>query len=301
MAGALITSDFQIQLGDDDSGLLLGAGTPYDIVELDGWKDLPALSLTDVQKPTAAGMWRGPMYPQDRSMTLTLQTAGTAGFTGMPTTAQYAANLDALEAVTTPGADTTAEIPMVVQLAGQQLMASVRCQQRQEPITQGYTSPGLDKQTLQLTASDPRRYAPAVQTASCGLYAAAGGLTYPITYPLAWGMVTSTGSLTINNGGRTSTPPMLTITGGGNTPVITRWDTGEFLMLDLNLRPSDTIVIDVLNEQILLDGSSIYAALDPSSDPISAFLMPPRKTTLGLSVASGTGTTLTASWQSAYL
>lgn len=299
--GGLITSDFQIQLGPDSNGLLLGAGTPYDVIELDGWIDLPPYSLTDVLKPNAPGAWPGPMYLQQRTITLTLQTAGTAGFTGTPTTAQYAANLAALKRITNPGLDTTAEIPMVVQLAGQQLQASVRCQQRTIPITQGYASPGLDKQTLQLVASDPRIYLPGVQSASCGLFAAVGGLTYPITYPIQWGTITSSGSLTIANAGDAWTPPTFTITGGGHTPTITRQDTGASLILDLNLMAADTLVIDVLNEDILLDGSSIYSALDPASDPISDFLIAPGTTTLGLSVASGTGTQLTASWQAAYV
>jgi Phage tail protein len=189
----------------------------------------------------------------------------------------------------------------VVQQAGKQLMASVRCQQRSMPTTLGYASPGNDKTTLQLVASDPRRYAPAQQTATTGLYAATGGLAYPITYPLNWGTITSDGALPITNSGDTSTPPTFTITGGGNTPSITRQDTGQSLMLDLNLQPTDVLVVDVLNDRILLDGSSVYSVLDPSSDPVSAFFIAPGTTSIGLSVASGTGTVLTATWQSAYL
>src|SRR6266568_1975460 len=100
MAGALITSDFQIQLGPDSGGLLLGAGTAYDVIELDGWDDLPALSLTDVARPNQAGAWAGPMYPQSRIMTLTLAVRGTIAGIGTPRTAQYAANLAALRAAT---------------------------------------------------------------------------------------------------------------------------------------------------------------------------------------------------------
>lgn len=299
--GGLITSDFQIQLGANAGGLLLGAGTPYDVIELDGWDDLPPYSLTDVNKPNAPGAWAGPMYPQERTITATVQVAGTPGFSGSPSTAQYSANLDALRAITNPGADTTIEWPIVIQQAGRQLMASVRCQQRSMPTTLGYASPGQDKATLQLVATDPRRYALAVQSASCGLYSATGGLAYPITYPLNWGTIISSGTLQIVNAGDTATPPLLTITGGGNTPSITRQDTGQSLLIDLNLQPTDTLVIDTLNEQLLLDGSSVYAALDPSSDALSSFLIAPGTTTLGLSVASGTGTTLTAAWQSAYL
>lgn len=301
MPGALITSDFQIQLGPDAGGLLLGAGTPYDVIELDGWDDLPLIATTDVNKPTTPGAWAGPMFPGERILTLSVQVAGTAGFTGTPSTAQYAANVAALRRLTAPSQDTTAEIPFVVQLAGQQLMASVRCQQRAMPITQGYAAPGLDKATFQFAASDGRRYVPTVQSASCGLYAATGGLTYPITYPITWGSVTSNGTLTINNSGDYATPPLLTLTGGGTTPTITRQDTGAQLVIDLTLQGSDTLVVDVLNELLILDGSSLYSALDPSSDPISAFLMPPGMTTLGLSVVSGSGTQLAATWQSAYL
>lgn len=300
MAGALITSDFQIQLGPDTGGLLLGAGTPYDVIELDGWDDLPPYSLTDVDRPAQAGAWPGPMYPQPRVLTLTLGVSGTVNGIGTPSTAQYAANVAALRKATNPATDTTAEAPFVVQLAGQQLMVNMRCQQRVMPTTQGYASPGLDRATLQLVATDPRRYTPAVQTASCGLASSSGGLTYPITYPLTWG-TTSNGTLTITNGGDTPTPPTLVITGPGTTPAIVRQDTGQVLQFNLTLSATDVLTVNVQDGTASLNGTSIYGALDASSASIASFLMPPGATTLGLRVASGTGTTLTATWQNAYL
>jgi hypothetical protein len=299
VAGALITSDFQIQLGPDSSGLLLGAGTPYDVIELDGWDDMPGLSTTDVDRPAQPGAWAGAMYPQPRVLNLTLVVSGTVNGIGTPSSAQYAANVAALRKATNPGADTTAESPFVVQLAGTQLQANVRCQQRVMPITQGYASPGLDRATLQLVATDPRRYAPTVQSASCGLASTSGGLTYPITYPLTWGTTTS-GSLTINNGGDVATPPTLTITGPGTTPAIIRQDTGQVLQFDLTLGSTDVLVVNTLDGSMTLNGSSIYV-LDPASASIASFVMQPGMTTVGLRVASGTGTTLTATWQNAYL
>lgn len=301
MAGALITSDFQIQLGPDSGGLLLGAGTPYDVIELDGWDDMPPLSLTDVDRPAQAGAWAGPMYPQPRVLTLTLGVSGTVGGIGTVTVAQYAANVAALRKATNPaGSDTTVESPFVVQLAGQQLQATVRCQQRVMPTTQGYSSPGLDRVTLQLVATDSRRYSPTVQSASCGLASTSGGLAYPITYPITWGTV-SPGTLTITNSGDTPTPPTLTITGPGTTPAIVRQDTGQILLFNLTLSTTDVLVVNTLDGTVTLNGASVYGALDPSSAPIASLLMAPGTTTLGLRVASGTGTTLTATWQNAYL
>lgn len=300
MAGALITSDFQIQLGNDTGGLLLGAGTPYDVLELDGWDDMPPMSLTDVNRPAQAGAWAGPMYPQPRTLTLTLGVTGTVNGIGTVTAAQYAANVAALRAATNPAADSTAESPFVVQLAGTKLMASVRCQQRVMPTTQGYASPGLDRVTLQLVATDPRRYTPTVQSASCGLASASGGLTYPITYPLSFGS-SSGGTLTIVNSGDTATPPTLTITGPGTTPAIVRQDTGALLQFNLTLSATDVLVVNVLDGTVTLNGASVYGSLDSVSASIASFLMSPGSTTLGLRVASGSGTTLTATWQNAYL
>ncbi|MGH6656636.1 MAG: phage distal tail protein [Actinocrinis sp.] len=299
MAGALITSDFQIQLGPDSGGLLLGAGTPYDVIELDGWDDLPPLSLTDVQRPNQAGAWAGPMYPQERVITLTLGVSGTVNGIGTTSQAQYDANLSALRAATNPAQDSTTEVPFVVQLAGRQRQANVRCQQRAAPITQGYLSPGLDRVTLQLVASDPRRYGSTVQNASCGLAVSGGGLTYPITYPIVWG-ASGGGSLTVDNQGDTSTPVQLVIAGPGTNPAVTRQDTGQVLQADVVLGAADQLAIDPLEGTVSLNGTPIYGVLDPSSAPPEAFLLPSGMTTLGLR-ATGTGTTLTATWQSAYL
>lgn len=300
MAGALITSDFQIQLGPDTGGLLLGAGTPYDVTELDGWDDSPPYSLTDVDRPNQAGAWAGPMYAQERTLTLALQVSGTVNGLGAPSIAQYAANVAALRAITNPGSDSTAEVPFVVQLAGTKLMTSVRCQQRAMPTAQGYMSPGLDKVTLQLVATDPRRYSTTVQSASCGLASTSGGLTYPITYPITWGTVTN-GTLTINNTGDTPTPPTLVITGPGTTPAIVRQDTGAVLQFDVTLSATDVLTVNTLDGTVTLNGGNLYGVLDPISAAIGSFLMASGMTTLGLRVASGTGTTLTATWQNAYL
>jgi hypothetical protein len=300
VAGSLLTSDFQIQLGPDSGGLLLGAGTPYDVIELDGWDDLPPYSLTDVDRPAQAGAWAGPMYAQARTLTLALQVSGTVNGIGPSSIAQYAANVAALRAITNPGADSTAEVPFVVQLAGAKLMASVRCQQRAMPTAQGYMSPGLDKATLQLVATDPRRYNPTVQSASCGLASSSGGLTYPITYPITWGTVTN-GTLTITNTGDTPTPPTLVITGPGTTPAIVRQDTGQVLQFDVTLGATDVLTVSTLDGTVTLNGASLYGVLDPVSAAIGSFLMPVGMTTLGLRVVSGTGTTLTATWQNAYL
>lgn len=302
MAGEMITSDFQIQIGATGSAgaLLLGAGTPYDVQELDGWDDLPTYSLTDVMRPSQAGAWPGPMYPQTRVITITLDASGTVNGIGTVTTAQYSANLDALRLATNPGSDTTAEVPFAVRQAGRILTASVRCQQRAMPTTQGYASPGLDNITLQLVATDPRRYAQAVQTASCTPAASSGGLTYPITYPLTWGTVTSPGTLTITNSGDYNTPPVFTITGPCSIPSITRQDTGQQVLFDVTLSATDVLTVSPLDSSVTLNGSAIYAALDPTSAPIAGFLMPTGMTTIGLHAATGTPT-LTATWQSAYL
>jgi len=300
VAGALIATDFQIQLGPDSGGVLLGAGTPYDVIELDGWDDLPPYSLTDVDRPAQAGAWAGPMFAQERTLTLALQVSGTVNGIGTPTSAQYAANVAALRAATNPGVDSTAEVPFVVQLAGTKLMTSVRCQQRVMPTAQGYASPGLDKVSLQLVASDPRRYSTTVQSASCGLASSSGGLTYPITYPITWGTV-SNGTLTINNAGDTPTPPTLVIAGPGATPAIVRQDTGAVLQFDVTLGAADVLTVNTVDGTVTLNGASLYGVLDPVSAAIGSFLMPVGMTTLGLRVASGSGTTLTATWQNAYL
>lgn len=104
-----------------------------------------------------------------------------------------------------------------------------------------------------------------------------GGAIYPVTYPVNYGS-TSGGSVAIYNAGTADVYPVITLRGGLSGPVIFHSDRGVSLSLNYNLGASDTVVIDMMEKTITLNGTSnlmAYRTSDsdwfsvaPGSNPI---------------------------------
>lgn len=293
MAGDLITADYQLQLG----ALLMGAGTAYEVdgdTGLVGWDDMPGLDLADVPRPSAPGEYPGTIYPSSRIITVQLSVHGDGP--------GHAANLAALRAATT--ASLAAETPLAVRLAGQMLSAGVRCIQRSIPTGANYVSGATAQASLQLKATDPRRYG-ALVTATTAPPSASGGITWPITWPITWsgGGAGATGTVIVSNGGDYATPLVITIRGPLTTPAVYRQDTGDVLELLTTMAASDVAVIDVLADTLTMNGVPAKNLLSDRSAPVSSFLMPPGNTGLALREAGGPDPTasMTVAYSPAYL
>lgn len=291
MAGDLITGDYQMQLGT----LLLGAGTAYEVDAEDGltgWDDMPGLDTADVPRPAAPGAYPGSMYPQSRIITVKLSVHNDGP--------GHAANLAALRAATT--ASLAGETPLAVRLGGLMTYASVRCLQRSLPIGDNYAGGRTTKAMIQFEATDPRRYAAALSSATTAPPAASGGITWPVTWPITWPAGSGSGQISVVNSGDYNTPVTITIRGPLTTPAVYRQDTGEVLELAIALAASDVVVIDPLADTLKLDGSDAKTLLTPRSAVVSSFLMPGGTTALALRAAITDPTaSMTAVWRSAYL
>jgi hypothetical protein len=292
MAGDLITTDFQMQLG----ALLLGAGTPYEMdgqAALVGWDDLPGLDTADVPRPNAPGDYAGTYFPQGRIITCQLSVHGDGP--------GHAANVAALRAATT--ASIAAETPLAVRLAGLITYVSARCIQRSIPTGVNYATGATAKATLQFKATDPRRYVTTLFSASTAPPTSSGGITWPITWPITWSTLGSGGSVNVVNTGDFDTPPVITIRGPMTTPFVVRQDTGDVLEFNTSLAASDTVVVDVLADTVTLNGTQTGSLLTDRSAPVSSFRMPPGTTGLLLREAAGPDPTasMTVTCRSAYL
>lgn len=292
MPGDLITTDYQMQLGT----LLLGAGTPYELdglAALTGWDDLPAMDIADVPRPNSPGDYIGTVFPQGRIITCQLSVHGDGS--------GHAANIAALRAITT--ATLAAETPLAVRLAGQVLYSSVRCLQRSIPTGANYAASATAKATLQFKATDPRRYAVALSSASTAPPTSSGGITWPITWPITWSALGGGGTVNVVNSGDYDTPPVITIVGPLTTPFVARQDTGDVLEFNTTLAASDIVVVDVLADAVTLNGAPAKSLLTDRSAPVSSFRMPPGTTGLALREAAGPdpSASMTVAYRPAYL
>lgn len=84
---------------------------------------------------------------------------------------------------------------------------------------------------------------------------ASGGAVYPIIYPVIYGG-SAAGTQTITNAGNIEAWPIITLTGILTDPIITNTTTGKYMSLDITLGASDTLVIDMKNKTIVLNGTT---------------------------------------------
>lgn len=287
MSGDLITADGQLQYGT----LLMGTGTVYRFSGLTGWDDLPGLDTADVPRPNADGAWPGSIYAAERTITTDIT------ITTDP--ASYPAALAALRAATAP---LGGEQPLVIQLGGQKLQAGVRCTGRIVG-PDGYAL-GTEKVALKWTASDPRRYIAVLSSATTAPPVTSGGITWPVTWPITWPSSGAGGAGTVNvvNSGDWNTPLTITLRGPLTTPAVYRQDTGAVIELNTVMAAGDVCVIDVLNDDVIMNGASSKNLLSDRSAPVSSFLMPPGTTGIALrAVVTDPAASMTVAYYPAYL
>lgn len=284
-AGDLITADWQCEL----NGLLLGEGTPYGVLSIDGLGDLPEIRTADDPRAGDHGLYRGNDLAAGRIVTVELDIVATAS-------TSLNAAVAALETATVLQ---STESPFAFQFPGKvRQQVGVRPRRRRLPRDLALQM-GFGRAKLQLDASDPRIYAQRQSTAATGLPSAAGGLTFPVTFPATFGAVSSANTILATNDGNFGTRPVLVITGPVDTPTVLHTTSGRFLKFALTLADGDTLTVDLDAKSVLLNGTaSRRSALTADS---SWWELAAGSNTVQYNAAATTASTLTMTWRSAWL
>lgn len=138
---------------------------------------------------------------------------------------------------------------------------------------------GLVDVTCGVLAVDPAYYTARASTVSATLGAPGGGITPPLTPPLALPARPGAGTSVVYNRGSWPTPPVLTITGPISQPGVTSND--WVLVYDLDLADGQTLTIDTAAGAATL-GDSAYRSPVPGSSITSDCTIPPGVATLRL-------------------
>lgn len=271
--GALVTGYGHVQYGR----VLFGAGSAARVRQLIGWRDLPDVELSDTPRPQAHGAYPGDALGDSLTITLVYQVRGTPE-------AKVAA-IDALEQHTPLDGVERMLCVEDTGLGGWYRMARVVA--RQIPQDKGYRH-GPVECSVQFACADPRRYSLTERVGTVNLPAATvDGLDYALTYPLEYGVASSTALSVVNDGGAYA-PLVVTFAGPLTNPQLSSpdWRLG----FDLNLVAGESLVVDTATGTALLGGTAdrMYA-IRPTSDPLELCTIPPGGTTLTLTAASGTG------------
>jgi hypothetical protein len=284
VAGELITRDGQLEF----NGLLMGAGTPYRFIRLEGWHE-SAYDSGSQARPGAHGAWPGELLAGTRSVIFTHGVRGD--------------NVEhALSRLAMATRASDVELPLVAQFGGVKRLAWARCVRRSAPVDQAHAVGFVPLAALQWEATDPRIYSLETLTASTGLPRPGSGFDYPLTYPIDYGDAGNPGSLQATNAGDADSPPTLTLTGAAAQPVVINRTTGARLEFDLTLADTDELTIDVREGTVLLNGvNRLYALTADSDDPGDFLLAPaPGVNDIDFRASAPSDTALlTVSWQHA--
>ncbi|MEV8634280.1 hypothetical protein AB0395_21755 [Streptosporangium sp. NPDC051023] len=232
-------------LGTWQGNVLDDFGVEWIVEDEDGWSSTPPVKATLQEKTAGDGAWSGPGFFSSRVINLT-------GRAKAPDRLSMLAAKDRLRASISP------RVPAQLQVdeAHMTRVATVRLSDKIDVRDQ---SAEIFSWGLTITAPDPRRYAPEPNTTSTALPSAATtGRTYPRTWPMLYGGAVEggTGSVFFDNlGDFDETPAVITFVGPVQTPRVEHVQTGRNLTFDLTLSADDILVVDLLAQTAILNGS----------------------------------------------
>lgn len=287
-AGDLITSEWQLEY----NGLLLGEGTDYDLVLIEGLIDAPPVRTADLVVFGRNGVMTTPAFLDGRTVRLTVDL-------WCEDAATFSERMEAFLAAFSP----TANEPMVLNIPGlpDGGRVQVTCvpRRRSSPIDLDYLY-RIPTVVVEMFAADPLIYSTTLSSGMTTLeVATVSGLTWPLSWPLSWGGSTQSGTINATNNGNTATPVVIRIDGPVTDPTIENVTTGSELSLSITVETGDFLLIDSGQRSVLLNGTaSRYSTLDPGS---TWFDLEPGLNTIRFAGASSTAGTLSITWRSAWL
>lgn len=181
-------------------GLTIGGGGDYHVEEITGWDDLPDISSYDQARSRGHGDHTGDQFARARIVTASGSIASPAA-------------RDALAIALSSASPVTSVVEdLTVQTFGRVLTSGARLIRRSLPVGENYAA-GVVPFALQWKCPDPLRYGPAQATFTAGLPTPGGGLAYPLTYPLDYGVASVPGQITLTNDGTADAPFVANVTG----------------------------------------------------------------------------------------
>jgi len=249
MASDLITSDYQIQFNN----LLIGSGTPYDIVALLG-TGFPVIRAADIDRQGDHGAFvsrKELMGP--RTINIEVDVCATD-------IDDLWDKVNTLKRAFAYG-DRVRELTLRFEAAGWGAISS-------EPITAfGFVrqltmnlGEGINYNTqkcyIQFFCPDPRMYSATPMTIVVGPQSIIGGWTFPWTFPWTFSSVES-GIIDAFNTGFVSTPIIVKFNGPSVNPTLMHGDTGRTMSYAIELPTvDDYLLVDGYAKAVLFNGTA---------------------------------------------
>lgn len=296
-----MVADYQFSFG----GLTIGDGTMFEVHAVSGLDDRD-MNLLTPSLPRYHGGLIGASYHQPRVVSIRFDVHADHALALAAAQADLAAKRDTIRAAFAPAVDT--ESVLAWKLPG---LAARRIECRADKLAIRFdveSEYGIAEATVQLVASDPAMYADTESTLVLSPYVSAAGLSYPVTYPKAYGSGGSGGGESATNEGTWETWPTITITGPSSgtltNPVLENVTTGKTLSLTANggtsITTGQTLVIESHPRDrtvAFTTGASRYGTVSGDFWPLVAGANELRFRASGTT----TGAAATVAWRSAWI
>lgn len=269
-----------------------GAGSPYQILSVDGLESLPGIRNQDDNRGYADGMFSGRDFLAGRTISIIFQT-----FAKDANSAQT--NYNTIQSILLPQQSGTT--PLYFKLPNsptQEQFVNARVRGLKTTIDPNYTY-GMITSQVDFFCPDPNYYNNNTQTAVMAT-TPPNGRVYDRTYDLNYGGGTSYLTTTVNNIGWATTYPLMTINGPVIDPSVGNLTTGNSLFLTGTYISTDVITIDLYNKLITLNGQPARNLLVSGT----WFGAQPGNNTFFFNNQGGTAigqTQCTITWNSAYI
>jgi hypothetical protein len=223
-----------------------GAGSPYQILSVEGLEGLPGIRNQDDNRGYADGMFSGRDFYSGRPISMTIQTTGNS-------TGSAQANLNTLQqALIAQQSGTTPLYFLLSNAAGEQVI-NARVRGFMTTVDPNYTY-GYILSQVTFFCPDPAYYDSNTQTATLA-FSPPTGRIYDRIYNLVYGGGSATITTTISNNGWYYAFPIINIYGPIDNPVIGNSTQNASLSFNASLSDADVLTIDLYNKLITLNGS----------------------------------------------
>ena len=269
-----------------------GIGSPYQIQSVDGLEGLPGIRSQDDNRGYADGMFSGRDFLGGREISIIFNVFASA-------TASAQANFNTIQQALLPQSSGTTPLYFILSNAETEQVINARVRGLRASVDPNYTYGYITAQVI-FFCPDPAYYSSNQQTASLD-YTPPTGRTYNRVYNLVYGGGSATITTNIENNGWTATYPLITLNGPITNPILGNQTEGLALNFICALTDADTLVVDLYNKLVTLNGAPARNLLGAgnwfSAQPgTNLFYLTGNA---GSTVIGTTGATVT--WQSAYI
>jgi phage-related protein len=268
-----------------------GAGSPYQILSVDGLESLPGIRNQDDNRGYHDGMFTGRDFLNGRTVSIIFNTFGN-------NLGSAQTNYNTIQSKLLP--QTSGTTPLYFKMPNiptNEQFINARVRALRTTVDPNYTYGYITSQ-VDFFCPDPNYYNNNLQTANM-LISPPLGRTYNKTFNYTYGGGSATVTTTITNIGWATTYPNIVINGPITNPVIGNSTSGNTLYFSGTYSSSDLLEIDLYNQLITLNGAPARNLLisgtwfDAPSGNSNFFFT-------GTGTLAGT-TQATVSWYSAYI